>query len=544
MIAPDELSFTPDSADPSPSLEICLQARGVTKAFSGVPALRDGRLNLRTGTVHALCGGNGAGKSTLLGILMGLLRRDSGSVRIGGEEVDFEKPGDALEAGIAIVTQELSPVPGMTVAENIYLGREPHRLGCLVDYRTLNRQAAALLDRLGFRIGATRRMTGLSLAETQLVEIAKALSRDSRIVIMDEPTSAIGQHETDLLFAAIRHLTRIGKSIIYVTHRMTEIFELADDYTVLRDGAFIEEGRIRDIDRRHLIRQIIGRDLSSQFRSRTASAPGSAGSPSSASPFRASRSPFPASANGDTATDTPLLEVRHFECPGRFGAIDLQLRAGEIVGLYGLLGSGRSEFLQALFGLEKGVRGELRAAGRPLLIRHPKDAMRHRMALVTEDRKASGLVLPLSVRDNLSLSSLGRVSSGGFVNKREELRGAREMVERFRIKAASINMTVRSMSGGNQQKVVLGRWFRTQPQILLLDEPTRGIDEGAKHEIYQFMTEFTQAGGAIIMVSSEVDEVLGMADRIFVFRRGLPAAACESGFGESAKEDLMHMASP
>jgi len=493
---------------------LLLSAEGVQKSYNGVPALRHGHLRLRAGSVHALCGGNGAGKSTFLTILMGMQQADAGSIQVGGQEVHFKSPKQALDAGISIITQELSPVKGMTVAENLYLGREPKRLGVFVDYQQLNQQAADLLTRLGFNINPTHLMSRLSLAETQLVEIAKALTHESRIIIMDEPTSAIGQHETELLFKAVRQLTSMGAGIIYVTHRMSEIFELADDYTVFRDGQFIEEGRVADIDRRHLIRRIIGRESTAQTRVGMA-------------------------ALIDEAA-TPVLEVRKVAQKTGFGEVNLKLHAGEIVGLYGLLGSGRSEFLQALFGLEEKVTGSLLRHGQSIQIRSPRDAMRQGMALVTEDRKASGLVLPLSVKQNIALSSLDRWSNGGFVDHKSERRGVQDMIDKFSIRTAGMDMPVQNMSGGNQQKVVLGRWLQTRPSILLLDEPTRGIDEGAKQEIYRFMSEFVRDGGAIIMVSSEIDEVLAMSDRILVFRRGQPAQA--SAKGQLTKEELVHLA--
>lgn len=516
MIALDECC----ALSPSPALPaekaVVLKVDGVSKSFSGVPALRNGCLELRKGSVHALCGGNGAGKSTFLNILMGILPRDGGSILIDGKEVYFDSPKAALDAGISIITQELSPIRGMTVAENLYLGREPKKLGCLVDHKQLNKQAGELLDQLGFKINPKAKMGTLSLAETQLVEIAKVFTHDSRIIIMDEPTSAIGQHETELFFKSIRRITEMGTAIIYVTHRMTEIFELADTYTVFRDGAFIESGKIADIDRRHLIRQIIGRDVSAQFQ-------------------KMEKEPIPDDL-------PPILVAENFSRAGKFDKVHLTLRPGETVGIYGLLGSGRSEFVEALFGLGKDVEGVLQVNGRKVTIKSPADAMKHGFALVTEDRKDSGLVLPLSVRDNISLSSLGGISKGGFVRKREELDRAQQMVDRFRIKTASVHMPVRSMSGGNQQKVVLARWLQTNPKILLLDEPTRGIDEGAKREIYEFMAEFTKAGGAIIVISSEVEEVLGTSDRILVFHRGRP---CQERVNDEtlSKEELIHLAS-
>jgi putative xylitol transport system ATP-binding protein len=506
---------------------LLLRASGIAKSFSGVPALRDGRLSLRHGSVHALCGGNGAGKSTFLNILMGILPRDAGSIQVNGQEVIFQTPKQALQAGISIITQELSPVPGMTVAENLYLGREPKRAGCFVNYRKLNRQATALLEELRFAINPRRQMRQLSLAETQLIEIAKALTLDARIIIMDEPTSAIGEHEAHLLFDAIRRLTGLGKGIIYVSHRMTEIFEIADDYTVFRDGAFVESGLIQDIDRHHLIRQIIGRELNNEFR---------AGASLSSDAEKSDVQAAPA-----FKPEQALLHVRELSCPGKFEKVNLTLHPGEVVGIYGLLGSGRSEFLQALFGLEQKVTGKVSIQGREVLAGHPQQAMRYAMALVTEDRKASGLVLPLSVRENISLSSLPRMSRLGFINKRQETAGAKTMVDRLRVRTASLELPVRNLSGGNQQKVVLARWVQTKPKILLLDEPTRGIDEGAKHEIYAFMTDFIGQGGGIVMVSSEVHEVMGMSDRIIVFRKGrVSKELVNHGI---TQEELIHLAS-
>jgi len=501
-----EPSSTPETSGTfAGTTQLLLMAKGVAKSFSGVPALRDGRLNLRPGSVHALCGGNGAGKSTFLNIVMGILQRDRGVIHIGGKEIFFSTPRQALEAGISIITQELSPVRGMTVAENVFLGREPKRLGCFVDYRTLNEQAANLLEQLHIPLKPRRLMRDLSLAETQLIEIAKALSIDARIIIMDEPTSALGEREADQLFSTIRHLTSLGKGIIFVSHRLMEIFEIADDYTVLRDGSYIESGKTRDIGLQHLIRQIIGRDLKSEFRSGAGSA-------------EAKQSPAPVPT--DLQKGKPLVEVVGLTRPGKFQGVSLSLYPGEIVGLYGLLGSGRSDFVRALFGLEKKVSGRMVLNGRELIPQHPKEAMRQGVVLVTEDRKEAGLVLPLSVRDNISLSSLRRLSLLGFVEKRQEIPRVEAMVKRFAIRVTSLKMLVRNMSGGNQQKVVLARCLMTTPKILLLDEPTRGIDEGAKQEIYAFMTQFIESGGGIIMVSSEIQEVMGMSDRIIVFRKG------------------------
>jgi putative xylitol transport system ATP-binding protein len=492
---------------------VLLHAEGITKRFGGTLALRDGRLTLRRGSVHALCGGNGAGKSTLLNIIMGLLRRDSGRVVCKGREVDFVSPAEALNAGIAIITQELSPVPGMTVAENLYLGREPRRFGCIVDYRRLNAMADSLLRRLRFPVDPTAMMRSLSLAQTQLVEIAKAISCQTDILIMDEPTSAIGGAETELLFEAIRTLAAMGTGIIYVTHRLSEVFDIADEYTVLRDGCFAGTGRVADIDRNGLVALILGSEVKAEQQYKT--------------------HPPPAG--------EPILRVSGLSKRGRFTDISLELRRGEVLGIYGLMGSGRSEFLNALYGIDPADSGRIELDGMPLVIRRPADALAHGFALITEDRKRTGLVLTASVRENISLSSLDRLSTGPFIRSMEERGVVARMIDLFHIRLSSQEAPVRSLSGGNQQKVVLGRCLSTKPRILLCDEPTRGVDVGAKTEIYAFLSQFVADGAAVIMVSSEVPEVVGMSDRIIAFRMGRIAGVLDGK--EATQNELLHLVS-
>ena len=490
---------------------LLIDARDVSKSFGGIPALRSGRLALRPGSVHALCGGNGAGKSTFLNILMGLLRRDGGQIAVQGHPVDFERPSQALAAGIAMITQELSPIPDMTVAENLFLGREPRWLGCVVDRNGLNRRAAELLARLRFPIDETLPMRRLSLAQTQLVEIAKAISHDSRILIMDEPTSAIGEAETEMLFEAIRSVTAHGAGVVYVSHRLTEIFAIADEYTVFRDGGFVATGAVADIDRAQLVRMILGADVRDEYRTH----------------------PTP---------DGPMmLETDGLGRAGRFEDVSLGVRQGEVLGIYGLMGAGRSEFLEAVYGLSPADRGAIRVDGRPARIGGPADALAAGMALVTEDRKATGLVMTASVRENATLSSLDRLSDGPFVAWSRERTQVSRMIDLFRIKARSMDDAVRHLSGGNQQKVVLARCLGTTPRILLCDEPTRGVDEGAKRELYGFISRFVQDGGCAIMVSSELPEVLGMSDRIAVFRRGRVAGVLDAADASQAR--LMQLAS-
>ncbi|WP_323120458.1 sugar ABC transporter ATP-binding protein [Burkholderia alba] len=490
---------------------VLLEASQVAKRFNGVSALRDGRLTLSAGRVHALCGGNGTGKSTFLNILMGLLRRDEGTIRLQGREVDFASPADALAHRMAIITQELSPVPGMSVAENLYLGREPTLARVVVDFRALRRRAQDLLDRLGFAIDAGAPMHRLSLAQTQLVEIAKAFSHDCQVMIMDEPTSAIGERETETLFAAIRNVTAQGAGIIYVSHRLSELFDIADDYTVFRNGAYVESGRIADIDRAHLVRTIVGREMPVVD--------------------KACR----------PADGAPCLSVRNLTRAGEFDDISLDVRRGEILGIYGLMGSGRSEFLNCVYGLTRPASGALTLNGAPLPPGDPARAIRAGISLVTEDRKASGLVLSGSVQDNIAMSAYGRLSRAGVIRRARVRRLAESMAERLRIKAASLRMPVAAMSGGNQQKVVLAKCLSTDPVLLLCDEPTRGIDEGAKQEIYRLLDAFARDGGAVIVVSSEAPELLYVSDRIAVFKGGRIAAVCAGD--EATQETLLHLAS-
>lgn len=470
---------------------LLLQAEHVAKAYAGIPALRDGRLALRAGSVHALCGGNGAGKSTFLSILMGITQRDAGSIALNGRPVQFNRPGEALAAGVAMITQELEPIPYMSVAENIWLGREPRRAGCIVDRKALNRRTRELLESLEFEVDPDSPMHRLSVAQVQLVEIAKAFSHDCQVMIMDEPTSAIGEREAETLFKAIRRLTARGAGIVYVSHRLSELAQIADDYSIFRDGAFVESGRMADIDRAHLVRGIVGQELQRIDHK-----------------------------VGRECAAHNCLEVQGLSRDGEFQDISLQLRQGEILGIYGLMGSGRSEFLNCLYGLTEPDAGTVSLQGRPLPVGAPAATIRAGLSLVTEDRKDSGLVLSGSILSNIALSAYRQLSNWSLINARKEQALARDMVKRLQIKVSSLDLPVASMSGGNQQKVVLAKCLSTQPVCLLCDEPTRGIDEGAKQEIYHLLDEFVRAGGAAIVVSSEAPELLHLSDRIAVFKGG------------------------
>ncbi|EDW2056445.1 sugar ABC transporter ATP-binding protein [Salmonella enterica subsp. enterica] len=487
-----------------------LEVTGVRKAFGPVVALKNAEFCLRRGSIHALCGGNGAGKSTFLSILMGFIQPDGGDIFINGQRREFNHPREALKAGVAIVQQELSSIPDLTVAENIWLGREPKRFG-FVDFTTLNQRTTALLKELDFNICATEKMRNLSVAGQQLVEIAKALSHaNADIIIMDEPTSAIGEEDAQKIFQTIRSLAAKGKGIIYVSHRLSEIFQIADSYTIFRDGSYIHEGYIADITREQLIEHIIGGEYDSEF------------------------------AKFNLPGEEVMMEVKNLRWRNKIKDISLQLKRGEILGIYGLVGSGRSEFLDLVFGIQHVDSGTIQL-GEKMLGRHsPKDAIGCGIAYVTEDRKDTGLVLCRSVSENINISSLASINSAGFINKKQEQSRTREMIKRFNIKTHDGAQPVSNLSGGNQQKVVLGRWALLDPEVLLLDEPTRGIDVGAKKEIYRFMSEFALKNRGIIMVSSELPEIIGMSDRILVFRDGQLAG--ELTAASATQAELMKLA--
>lgn len=471
--------------------DILLHVDGVKKSFGQVQALKEAFFTLKKGSIHALCGGNGAGKSTFLSIVMGFILPDTGKIYLRGKEVHFKNPSDAIDAGIAIVQQELSAIPDLTVAENIWLGREPKKHG-FIDFKKLNQMTDELMASLHFNIKSTKTMRSLSVAEQQLVEIAKALSHaDADVIIMDEPTSAIGEEDAQKIFEVIKMLAAKGKGIIYVTHRLSEIFQIADTFTVFRDGRYVTEGLIKDLTREKLIEHIIGGELKSEFE------------------------------KFNEPTDDVIFEVKDLTWKRKVKNISLSLKKGEILGIYGLVGSGRSEFLDTIFGIKKATSGSVTIAGKELSLKHePSDSIKAGIAYVTEDRKETGLVLCRSISENINIASFSKISKSSFVNESKEASRADDMIRLFNVKTPNSEEIVGNLSGGNQQKVVLGRWALTNPLVLLLDEPTRGIDVGAKKEIYKFMSELALQGKGIIMVSSELPEIIGMSDRIIVFKDG------------------------
>ncbi len=457
-------------------VELLLEVEGLKKSFGGVAALRDGRFQLRAGTVHALCGGNGAGKSTFLKILMGIQKRDAGSIRRRGKDVEFASPADALASGIAIIEQELSPVPHMTVAENIYLGREPKARFGGIDFRAMNRAAQKLLDDLEFDIRATQYMMNLSVAQMQLVEIAKALSHEAERHLhgrtdVGDRRAGSGRSE----FATIGRLQRQGRGIVYVSHRLSEIFQVADSYTVFRDGSYVGSGALTEIDRPGLIRMIVGRELSEEY------------------------------VKTNTPTEETRLEIAGLTCPNKIEDISFSARKGEIFGIYGLMGAGRTEIFNCLFGLDRPSAGTITIDGKPVAISKPADAMAHGLALVTEDRKLTGLNLSDSVRANICMASLPEMSPAFAMDRAREAEASRRMRERFQIKAARDTMPVSGLSGGNQQKVVLGKWFLRQPRrCCCWIEPTRGVDVGAKsRNLPDHLRTSPPPAARMVVISSE-----------------------------------------
>jgi inositol transport system ATP-binding protein len=489
--------------------ECILSMEGISKGFPGVRALSDVELRTRKGTVHALMGENGAGKSTLMKCLIGIYMPDSGTITFKGERLNITNTHYALSKGISMIHQELSPIPQMTVAENIYLGREPMTWYGLVDMRKMNRMATELLERLQIKIKPTAKMCDLSIANVQLAEIAKAVSYNSDLIIMDEPTSAITEAEVEGLFNIIRSLKAQGVAIIYISHKMDEIFKITDEVTVFRDGRYISTDATASLSHGMLIEKMVGRTLTDMFHKET------------------------------TDMGSVFLDVQNLSGKG-FRNVSFQVKRGEILGVAGLMGAGRTELMEGVFGVTRTHGGVIRINGKEVSIKSPADAIRNGMALLTEDRKLTGLYLNASVRENMFIANISRYMLGPFVNFGRIVKDCEKMRGLMRIKTPSLMEIIRNLSGGNQQKVLIARWLLTEPDLLILDEPTRGIDVGAKSEIYRLMTEFVRSGKAIIMISSELPEILGMSDRIMVMHTGDKTG--ELSRSEATQEKILQMA--
>ncbi len=487
-----------------------LRMEGISKSFPGVQALEDVHLKVQAGTVHALMGENGAGKSTLMKVLIGMYQPDEGKITLAGDDVQIVDTATALRLGISMIHQELSPVPEMAVADNIYLGREPvNRLG-LIDKRRMTADTRALLGQLDLHINPRWPMKRLSIAQTQMVEIAKAISYDSRLIIMDEPTSAITEREVEHLHRMIKSLRESGVAIIYITHKLDEVFEISDFVTVFRDGKHVTTVPAAELDRHKLVKLMVGRELTHMF-------------------------PKEDAAVGDVA-----LSVRGLTRRGVLEDITFELRRGEIVGLAGLMGAGRTEVLEAIFGITPVDAGSIEILGRSRRIRSPADAIAYGLALLTEDRKRTGIMGVLSVRDNMAIASLPRFSPGGLLRIRQIDEACQAQRKSLAIKTPSLHQLIKMLSGGNQQKVLVSRWLLTTPEILMIDEPTRGIDVGAKAEIHRLISELAGQGKAILMVSSEMSEILGMSDRVLVMCEGRLTG--EFSRAEATQERIMHAA--
>ena len=482
-----QASFKDNSNDENPMLE----AIGIQKSFGGIRALKGVSLRLLPGEVHALVGENGAGKSTLIKVLTGAIQADSGEILLRGEKLVESSPANNRALGISVVYQEPALFPDLTVAENIALAKETGRPWRKIDRNVRRRAARRLLDRVGARISPDALAGDLSMPEQQLVEIAKALDADASVLIMDEPTASLGDRDTENLFRIIDEIRASGAAVVYISHRFEELFRLANRVTILRDGNSVETRLMAETTTEDLIRLMVGREFDAAFPPREFT-------------------------GGEIAFDVRNVSSTELGVTD----VSLQVCRGEIVGLAGLVGSGRTEFAEALFGLTPMNEGEVYVEGRKVEVRSPPDAVNAGIAYVPEDRRHHGVILGMSVAMNTTLASLRQISDSGFLRLDREKEKARDFVERLRVKTASTEMPVRSLSGGNQQKVALARWLMTRPKILILDEPTQGIDVGAKAEIYRLIRELAKEGLAILMISSETPEILGMCDRVAVMAGG------------------------
>ncbi len=488
-----------------------LEMKRISKQFPGVRALQDVTLKVRAGSVHALVGENGAGKSTLMKILIGLITDFEGEIFYKGQRIAHRGVHEALDQGIAMIHQELNFVPHLTIAENIFLGKEPTRgpLGW-INQRSIIAQTETLLAMLGVELNPNRPMATLSVGQQQLVEIAKALSYQAEVIIMDEPTSALSEREARHLLTLITELRARGCAVIYITHRLDEVFAIADEVTVLRDGCAIATQPISAVTSDRLITWMVGRQLESIF-------------------------PEPADRLGKE-----VLSVKRLAKLGAFQEVSFSVRQGEVLGIAGLVGAGRTEVMRCLFGLEPFDSGEVHVRQKPVTIKHPRDAIRHGFGLVCEDRQITGLISCLNLRENMTLPHLDLCARGSWIRSDRERQIVGQMVERMAIKASHTSQRVSTLSGGNQQKIVFGKSLIGEPEILILDEPTRGIDVGAKTEIYQIIRRLADQGKAILLVSSDLAEILGMSSRILVFREGRIVACLDRA--EADPEIIMRFA--
>ncbi len=487
-----------------------LEMRGISQIFPGVKALDNVDVQLYPGQVTALIGENGAGKSTLVKILTGIYRPNEGEILLDGKPVQFQSAQDAIDAGVTAIHQETVLFDELSVGENIFLGHAPKGRFGLIDWKTINEKSRALLERLESKIDPTIRLKDLSIAQRHLVAIARALSVEARIVIMDEPTAALSRKEIDDLFRIVENLKRQGKAILFISHKFDEVYEIAENYAVFRDGRMVGAGKLAATAQDEIVRLMVGRDVKDAF-------------------------PKQAVNIGST-----VLSVDNYCHETEFRGISFELRQGEILGLYGLIGAGRSEVCQSIFGMTRPASGTLKLDGKTVTIHSPEDAIRAGIAYVPEERGRHGLALEMPIYQNMSLPSLSRTSRKGFLKAANEFALARKYATRLDLRAAALSVPVGTLSGGNQQKVVIGKWLATAPRVIILDEPTKGIDIGSKAAVHGFISELAAEGLSIIMISSELPEILGMSDRAIVMREGLMAGTFDRA--EFSPEKLVRAA--
>lgn len=487
-----------------------IEMKGINKAFGGNPVLQNAGFVLADGEIHALMGENGAGKSTLMKILTGVYTRDAGTVTVNGKEVVYNNAQEAEKEGIVFIHQELNVLFDLTVEENMFLGKEIHNRFGVCNKKAMQKEVRRILDVLGVNIKPEVKMDTLSVGQQQMIEIAKALMVDAQVIIMDEPTAALSQSETVTLFKVVRSLKQKGVSIVYISHRMEEIFELCDRITILRDGEYVGTKNIPETNMDEIVKMMIGREIGERYPER------------------------------NTKLGDVVFEVKNLNCPGVFKNVNFDVRAGEVLGVAGLMGAGRTEIMQSIFGNMPHVTGQIFMNGQEIQNKNPWDAMDNGIGFITEDRKIEGLMLEKSIMENISIANLGRISQKGVLNKKREQEMTKQGIEDLHIKCTGAQHACGNLSGGNQQKVVFAKWIFTEPKLLILDEPTRGVDIGAKKEIYSIINKLADKGVAIIMVSSELPEILGMSDRIMVVHEGKIGGFIDKN--EANQENIMILA--
>lgn len=487
-----------------------IEMSGIMKSFGGNTVLNNAGFQLKSGEVHALMGENGAGKSTLMKILTGVYTKDGGTILVDGREVQYKSAKEAENAGIVFIHQELNVLFDLTVEENIFLGKEIKNKFGVCKIKEMRSKVKEILNRLGVQISPTERMDRLSVGQQQMIEIAKALMVDAKVLIMDEPTAALTQRETEVLFEVIQSLREKGVSIVYISHRMEEIFELCDRITILRDGVYIGTENIAEITMNDVVKMMIGREIGERYPTR------------------------------DCKIGKTMFEVKHLTLDNTFENISFSVREGEILGVSGLMGAGRTEIMNSIFGSLPHTSGKIIIDGKELNKLSPRSAMKHGIGFITEDRKIEGLLLDKDIKTNIGLTNLSRISKYGILKKKKEKELVQNGIKELNIKCFDANHVCEKLSGGNQQKVVFAKWVYTNPKLLILDEPTRGVDIGAKKEIYQIMNDLAKKGVAIIMVSSELPEILGMSDRVLVIHEGKVGGILEKE--EASEEKIMTLA--